>query len=342
MKSKTIQLIIIFAFVILQNGFSQLPEISLIGDSTYQIKLNEKEQKDNFVWSKLPDTWDNASTIFVKHTIDTFKLASNHPIVCAESGKFKQYFSSRAVALQGAINFRDLGGYATKDGRQVKWGKIFRSADISKLTGKDLEILLELNLKLVCDLRGQKEDEAAPDRIPAGVDRILLPAGSENIVPGAAGYMKYLKNENTTDSLIMSLYTNIGCFGNKFKPVFDRLLSLEKDKSLMVHCTAGKDRTGICSALILYALGVDEPAIYADYEATNLYRKEENEKNIHAMAGVGIPESAARKLMAADPDYLKLTFDSIESEYQTVDNFLKKVMELDAKKKEELKRKFLY
>ena len=127
--------------------------------------------------------------------------------------------------------------------------------------------------------------------------------------------MKYMKDPVRADSMIMALYKRTDHLAKKYKPMFDQLLLLETDQALMFHCTAGKDRTGVGAALILYSLGVDEKDIYADYEATNIYRKEANDKFVKSLAAQGLPESSARSLMAAKPEYLKAAFDAIKKDY---------------------------
>src|SRR5580704_10541041 len=94
--------------------------------------------------------------------------------------------AQRHVVLKGAANFRDLGGYETKDGHHVKWGEVYRSADISKLTDSDLAVLKARKINYDVDLRGHQEARQAPDRLNPGMDYILLPAGSD----GNTNWMK--------------------------------------------------------------------------------------------------------------------------------------------------------
>ncbi len=89
--------------------------------------------------------------------------------------------TKREVKLQGAINFRDIGGYKTKDGKTVQWGKIYRSAEINRLTAEDLDKLEQLNIHYVLDFRGPSEVAAGPDKVPNNAIRISLPAGSEEV-----------------------------------------------------------------------------------------------------------------------------------------------------------------
>src|SRR5262249_45387779 len=162
-----------------------------------------------------------------------------------------------------------------------KWKKIYRSAALNKLTDADLQALQHIPIAYVADFRGPYEVKAAPDKLPAGAIRISLPAGSEHI--GDSTYMKTLMQQMRNDSSLVSFYSVSPVFTNRYKPVFDELLVLNTDSALVFHCTAGKDRTGIAAALILYALGVDENTIMDDYLATNYYRAHENEKMIGAM-----------------------------------------------------------
>lgn len=246
--------------------------------------------------------------------------------------------AKRKVDLQGAINFRDVGGYATADGHHVKWGKVYRSADLSKLTDNDLVELKNRNITYDVDLRGTQESKAAPDRLNPNTDYILCPAGSENVGNMMAGF----KNVKNGDSILTAFYSNITPLADRYKPFFNKLLNLPADKSLVFHCTAGKDRTGIGAALLLYSLGVPYDTIISDYEATNYYRTAENEKTIKKMVdGLGINESVAKGVMSAKKVYLDATFTAIKKQYGSVDNYLKNQIGLNDKDIKTLKAKFL-
>lgn len=249
--------------------------------------------------------------------------------------------TKRHVVLQGAANFRDLGGYTTKDGHHVKWGEIYRSADISRLTDADLAVLKERNITYDVDLRGRKESAQAPDRINPGTDYILCPAGSDNV----GDWMKSMANVKGTaggDSLMVSYYTKTDSLAARYKPFFDKLLALPTDQSLLFHCTAGKDRTGIGAALLLYVLGVPYETIAKDYEATNYYRAGENAKAIKGMsAAMHLDPKVANSMMQAKKEYLDATFAALKQNYGSVDNFLRNQVGLDDQKIATLKSKFL-
>lgn len=250
--------------------------------------------------------------------------------------------SLRQVRLSGAVNFRDLGSYQTTDGHQVRRGRIYRSADISKLTDSDLVVLKDLQIHSVVDLRGVEESKKAPDRLNPGTDYILCPAGSDQSL---SDWMKTISTIHTAeggDSMMRAYYSSTEFLAARYRPFFDKLLGLPDGKALLFHCTAGKDRTGIGAALLLYALGVPYETILNDYTATNYYRRAENERMVRGMVqGMHINEPVANELMAARQEYLETTFDAIRKQYGSVDRFLKEQIGLDDEKIAIMKKKYI-
>lgn len=233
----------------------------------------------------------------------------------------------RQVVLEGAVNMRDLGGYAAAGGKHVKWGSVYRSADISKLTAGDLHTFDSLHIQYDVDLRGVAESAQAPDRLNPGADYILCPAGSDS----TNNWMRQLIGmKGSGDSLMLMFYANTTYLTARYKPFFQKLLNLPDTSALVFHCTAGKDRTGIGAALLLYALGVPYPIIQADYEATNVYRQNANETMIRAMVQrMHLDEQVARDMLSAKGAYLDATFAAIRSQYGSVDDYLRNELGLD-------------
>jgi protein-tyrosine phosphatase len=146
---------------------------------------------------------------------------------------------------------------------------------------------------------------------------------------------------NGGDSLMVSYYSNIDSLALRYTPFFDKLLDVPSKQALVFHCTAGKDRTGIAAALLLYALGVPYDTIVKDYEATNFYRKGENDKATAQIVKMHIDENVAKSMMGARREYLDATFAAITKQYGSVDNYLKTQIGLDDQKIAVLKKKFL-
>lgn len=247
--------------------------------------------------------------------------------------------SLRRVPVEGSINFRDLGGYATGDGHHVKWKVLYRSADISKLTPADLDTLNARRIRYDVDLRGVTESAQAPDKLNPGTDYILCPAGSDSV---NKMFQHLAGMTQGGDSLMMAFYTNTTYFTARYKPFFGKLLVLPAGDALLFHCTAGKDRTGIAAALLLYALGVPYATIRQDYEATNYYRAPDNDRMVGAMVtGMHIGEPVARALMSANGIYLDASFDAIRAQYGSIDRYLSEQLGLNGEKLRILKAKYL-
>jgi protein-tyrosine phosphatase len=305
------------------------------------------DAQDDYVnalkWSSKPDSWKGSKSVSLTSSSDTVIVNDAHPIFRLENDKKTIYSSSRAVMLEAADNFRDLGGYTATDGRQVKWGKIYRSAELSDLTLSDKKVIEELDIKVVCDLRGTAEVKDSPDQLPAGITYLNLPAGSEKI-----GTMKdYAKSVNLNskvnrDSMTHSSYQKIAHYKAKYKPLFDNLLALENNNALVFHCTAGKDRTGVAAALILSSLGVSKDQIMKDYVATNIYWKRSKEKIKTLFMAEGVTKEQLETMFIAKEYHLEGMFVAINNQYGSMDNFLEKELELTPEKRNRLREKFLY
>ncbi len=180
---------------------------------------------------------------------------------------------SRSVALAGASNFRDLGGYAGRDGRAVRWRRLYRSDHLAALTPQDTQALAGLGLARAVDLRGRRESAAQAYQLPA-VRYHALPI--EPTVVQRAQEMAQAGQPMTADIARHLMQDTYRAFVSDNTPQFAALFAhlLEDDSPLVFHCTAGKDRTGFAAALILRALGVPQDVVLQDYLLTNgLYRR---------------------------------------------------------------------
>jgi len=209
-----------------------------------------------------------------------------------------------SVPLTGASNLRDLGGWRTVDGRRVRRSLVFRSASLATLTDADLATVATLGLRTVCDLRGEREAAAAPSRLPAGVERVLLP-----IEPQVGGSIRdLLKREVATGEDVVGLMERAYlAYGTSHLFQYRALFAVLADAArqpVLFHCTAGKDRTGFGAALLLLALGVDRATILADYMATDrLWRRE-------FTLPPGTPAPLAEALYATHPGLLIAALDA--------------------------------
>lgn len=246
--------------------------------------------------------------------------------------------SQRLVHMQGAVNFRDAGGYKTADGREVITGKIFRSADISKLTDQDLQVLADKHIHTVIDFRGTKEAAAAPDRLLPNTTYVLSPAGSEHI-PDMAKMATLIKEGGFLEKMYGP--ESVQYYGERYKPLFAQLLALPDTAALLYHCTGGRDRTGMASALFLYTLGVPQETIEQDYTASNIYLQSMNDRMFQPLAqGLGMSLEQVKKEMELRPALLQSFFRAIVEKYGSVENFMKQEMNIGKKEVRKLRKKY--
>src|ERR1700757_3836305 len=157
----------------------------------------------------------------------------------------------RVLPLEGSINFRDLGGYPTQDGRHVRWGKLYRAGNMGGLTAADCAYLADLNIRSVCDLRTPEEREAAPNNwaLSAGINYWCRDYES------TFGVLRKLLASNLPDpeaarAAIIAGYRRLPFeHAPAYRVLFERIKS--GDIPLVFNCSAGKDRTGTAAALIL-------------------------------------------------------------------------------------------
>jgi protein-tyrosine phosphatase len=240
----------------------------------------------------------------------------------------------RVLRLQGATNFRDLGGYLTPDGRQVRWGRIFRSDHLGRLTDDDEALLAALGLQRVLDFRGAQERAAMPNRLAAARHHTL---GIEPVVVqrmqdlAAAG--QRLSAAVAVD-LMKDLYRGlVHDQAHRFAELFEHLL--QADGPLVFHCTAGKDRTGFAAALVLHALGVPRAVVMQDYLLTNaLYQPP-------PLPRTDTPAEALAVLWRVQADFLEAAFDALEADHGGVEQYLQQRLRVGPAARQALADRYL-
>ena len=229
--------------------------------------------------------------------------------------------SAPSVRLEGAPNFRDLGGYATRDGRHVVAGLVFRSEKLSELTPGDVARIKGLGIRNVIDLRTAEERRREPDAWRA-------PAVYESPKPDLAATMGVRDPDATPEQMRARMIRNYeqmpALYVDEYSAFFRRLVA--GGAPLIVHCTAGKDRTGVASALLLTALGVPRSTVVADYVLTNkrlVFRPQVAQASL-----VAVSAPARSVLMSADPVFINAALDSVDRQYGSIDGYLKQALGL--------------
>ena len=258
--------------------------------------------------------------------------------------------AERVLALESGSNFRDVGGYETDDGRHVRWGLIYRSGAMPQLSDRDYEFLGRLGIRVLCDLRSVEERVLAPTRWeelpPARYVAVDYPASDifrglttpdpkafvNDAPPGAESPSRNLYREWPVS------------LAPQFQAIFAAMLAGEAP--LAFNCSAGQDRTGVATALVLSALGVPRETILADYHLSTLHRRPEFERGDADLEKLADTNIVARFYVQAHkrgPDALKprplyddagrarllATFDEIEKRWGSVERYLAEVLDVD-------------
>jgi protein-tyrosine phosphatase len=285
-------------------------------------------------WGTDPDAIDQtATTVEDASTVTVDDPApGGRAYFRLESGGGGITVAERRIPLEGGPNFRDLGGYVTEDGRRVRWGQVFRSGALVDLTPADLETVDRLGISLVCDLRSDSEVEAEPDPdIGAEALRLAVTDESTDVQAITDAVLAGDLDSISPDLLLEGMPVIATEFPESWSSLIERL-SDEASRPTNVHCTAGKDRAGWASALVLRALGVPEETVMEDYLLSNDLLAESNAATIAQVrtivAGVqGVPEdqvdmSNLEALLDVRPEYLQAAFDAVDEQYGDFETYL--------------------
>lgn len=240
---------------------------------------------------------------------------------------------ARHLNLEGASNFRDLGGYVTRDGRAVRWRQIFRSNHLGHLTAGDVAIVRQLGVRSAFDFRGREERAAAL----CGLAEITV--HSLPIEPTVVAALRArlaagrLTAEDALEIMRESYRNYVRLSTDSFRALFAHLL--EDRAPLVIHCTAGKDRTGFACALILHALGVPDDVIADDYLLTNrFYRRDPT-------ASTDLPDDVRDAIGSVHASFLAAGFEAVEAGYGGIDGYLRDGLGVGEPQRAALRERYL-
>lgn len=253
----------------------------------------------------------------------------------------------RVVALQRGSNFRELGGYRASGGREVRRGLIYRSGALAFLSDADVAKIKALGVQRVVDLRSSEE-------------RIMAPGNLDGVVNMSIGYsitdltpMDRLSKLSSAETINDTYRTFPIILAPQLRLIFTTLL--QNPGPLVYHCSAGQDRTGFASAMVLAALGVPKSTIYEDYLLSSKYRRPQFEFPL--LDAANYPEPSFARMMAEAQKspgyftpaplrdehgpYLRIAFDEIEARWGSLENYLRDEIGLSRNDIDALRRIYL-
>ena len=231
-------------------------------------------------------------------------------------------------------NFRDFGGYKTQNGTSLKRGLLYRSGDLSKASNSDLDYIASLGINTVCDLRSEFERQKEPDRTPIAKPFTFFNIPMRPIVDYHGRSLRRLfslmfGSERKMDYIAES-YLAYREYATNYLPQLKALfhrISNPENLPLLVHCSAGKDRTGVVSSLIQLVLGVPFDTVMEDYLITNenldaytqeIYRR------LSKLAYFGVPWRMYAPLFDARSDYLSAALSQVKEEFGVLDQWIRR------------------
>ncbi len=275
-------------------------------------------------------------------------------LVCLCSSSISE--ADQSINLVSVGNARELGGYTTADGRTVKHGVLLRTADLHDISGDDVKKLTDIyHLAVIADLRMSLEAAQKPDPVIDGVKYVNLRVINEELLTSEVE--KKLTSGDAMERMRTILDSGLISFdmyitflsddsGKKaYREFFHELLDLPEGRSILFHCSQGKDRTGCAALLILSALGVSEDTIMNDYLLTNTFNAEKISAQRKMLLSYGIAESELDKYMIVldevSPKSMNMVLSWLKDNYVSPLGYIIDELGITREDIETLKGKFL-
>jgi protein-tyrosine phosphatase len=244
----------------------------------------------------------------------------------------------RLIPLNNTLNFRDLGGYSTADGRRVKWKMLFRSDSLAHLDDVDLAYLEQLQLSAVTDFRSDSERAESPDRLPQQSPAIAYRTlAINNPAVDVAELGRKFFSGQLTEAELLQLTDRRGYINDleisRMWGLWVRSLVEPGYLPQLFHCTAGKDRTGFAAAIVLLTLGVPREDVMQDFLLSNEYLAAKIEENVHKIQAISanqINVDVLRQVLGVSPQSLVGAIQAMEAKYGSIDGFIEHGLGIDA------------
>lgn len=308
--------------------------VELQGDGRYRFEWDER-------FSDAPvNIYGGATPAAIDRQHALLRDAKPGAMLAAQRPGLREYFllerrdgsglivAQRNVPMSGSINFRDLGGYVTADGRRVRWGRLFRSGHMANLGADSVAQFSELGIRTVCDFR-TSEERASESRGLPGEPRLEV----LEITPGIGDryfFNRLFASTQEPQPVLDAMHEMMRVLVITAAPRYQRLFEVLMEcgpGAVLINCSAGKERTGVASALLLTALGVPRATILKDFMLSQRYFPYEAEiPRVITKYDVKWPIEVARPLITplleTRESYLQSAFAAIDEHYGSGEGLL--------------------
>ncbi|MGD3106713.1 tyrosine-protein phosphatase [Streptomyces sp. YGL11-2] len=259
----------------------------------------------------------------------------------------------RSMGLRDAPNARDLGGYRTADGHEIRHGVVYRADALNTLTPAEQQTLTADHITQDLDFRSPVEVATAQDQIPAGVRRTALPVYNPDsdmartmgeVVKGGPAAQQKLLGGGRGGQLMTSYYAWLVSDPSASREFGAAVRDIAHGSGpVLYHCTQGKDRTGWMSALLLTAAGVPRATVDQDYLASNHYLQAANDHELAQLQAAGKVKDPQllEPVLGVRAGYLDAAFNEVTAKYGTFDGYLRKGLGLDQATEQKLRRRLV-
>jgi protein-tyrosine phosphatase len=233
--------------------------------------------------------------------------------------------------MQAIHNFRDAGGLPVATG-MIREGLLYRSASLEQASESDVEELARLGIRTVCDLRTDQERRRNPDRLPTASPITSIPIPIKTSQHDDSGRVarlfSYTFGKARRLDYSASMEINYREFVTRFAPQFSQVIDIASDSSnlpLLIHCTAGKDRTGFACMVIQLALGAPADLVMQQYLLSNDHLhgfSEQMLRKLHLFS-FGVPRDRFLPLFEARRQYMSAAFDQMQRDFGSSDRYLR-------------------
>ena len=252
-------------------------------------------------------------------------------------------------AIKKVNNFRTVGNIRNTEGKTLKEGKLYRSGHLHTLKNNSFKELERLGIKEIIDLRNKKEIADKPDHFPENMvykNYSAFEDQGDQLSQAKKLVLKGKVNGSDANKRMLDFYKD---YVTENPEIIKKIITeiLESDQPILYHCTAGKDRTGIITALILTILKFDKETIYNDYLLSNNFRKKLVQKRLNLADRLhfiypNMDIKVLEKLSWIESDYLDAAFDEINKKYGSMDIYIQQVLGISENKRQQYIQKFTY
>lgn len=354
MVKKLYSIHILFSLIIVANSCMSTVKITSVvekdpqGDFLLKWEVSPDQEGNIDIYSSLTD-----SSLTTFTPVTTSKITDQVLRLNPTGSGLREYFILRTAGVQSGVvanrviemnnikNFRDIGGYITSDEKQIKWGQIYRSGNLSNATLYDQEKIRRLNIKTVIDFRSEKTIATYPILLHPSINRISIP-----LTPMDAEKLDVqLLNDDfsRSDAILYVQEAYVEIVENhkeQFGEMFDILIN-DANYPLLLSGSLGKDGVGLATFFILYSLGVPQANLEQDYMLSNQLI-DPAKSRIEANHLPEPMQEAITAMLTVNKSYLNYVIEHINKKYGSVDNYLEKELRVTSGKKSLLRKYLLY